>query len=158
MNSEIIEKISKSIGEKHEKFLESVGAIPYKVSADYILLLTDITSKINYINSLLKQSGVVDDVKCENFGDYNKMVLSKIGLDFRVEILTNGTSICIRTANGMMGYDTMTLARTWFYLKDGLDWEEFTDKLVDFIHWEMYKNQESANISFDYVMNREDGV
>jgi hypothetical protein len=153
MSNQFINNISKKIDEKHDKFLNSVGEIPYKVSADYQLLLTEVTSKITLISTILKNKSVISDIKSLEYGEYNKITLSKTGLDFKVEILTNGTSILMKSANGMLDGDTIFMSRQWYHpTKDGWDWEDFAEQLIDFIHYTMYKLQKSEEVNFDALM------
>lgn len=151
----LLPKLSNSISKKHKQFLESVGKIPYKVSADYALLLANITTKITLISSILREESVIDNFEVGYFGEYNKITLSKNGLDFRVEILTNGMAIRLKNANEMEA-DTWLLKDKMCYPKDdGWDWESFSDELVDFIHHRMYSLQKSGEYNFDNMMRGE---
>jgi hypothetical protein len=153
MDSEQIQNISEKISEKHTKFLKSVGEIPYRISADYVLFLTMVSTKINLIANLLREREVIDGFKMEGSGECNKITLSKSGLDFKVEVLTNGTAICLRSVNGMLDNDSIFMTKQWYHpKKSGWDWEDFTEQLVDFIHYTMYKSQKAEEINFDTIM------
>jgi len=155
MNSELIQEINNAIYEKHNRFLKSVGEIPYKLSADYILLLADTTTKITFIASLLRENGVIDGWEVKNLGECNKFTLYKRGLDFKVDILTNGISICLCKSNEMIDQNDSTVpGREWHYpsKSDGWNWKNFSNSLLCFIHGSMYKSQESVEINFDSIM------
>lgn len=155
MNSELIQKINDAICAKHNKFLKSVGEVPYKLSADYVLLLVDTTTKITFMSSLLRENGVIDGWEVKNLGECNKFILYKRGLDFKVDILTNGISICLRKSNEMIDQnDSIAHEREWHYPSkgNGWNWEKFANSLLCFIHRSMYKSQESVEINFDVIM------
>jgi hypothetical protein len=154
MEDNPVAKLSCRISDKHEKFLATVGEIPYKVSADYALLLTMVTSKINLVASLMRLSGVIDNHTETRQNGCNVITLSKEGLDFRVEVLTNGTSILIRAAGSEMdeGNPFSPKNQRLYPYKSAWDWEQFVDVLLGFIHQSMYSSQRSEEINFDMLM------
>lgn len=155
--SEDIDKLFNIIKEGHKEFLDSAGKIPYRVSADYHLLLVTVSSKISLIASLLKESGVIDNYKFDNYGESIKVTVSKKGLDFKVEILTNGTIILMRSANNVLDDDGAFMSRQFHRPNrdSGWDWPEFTKQLLSFIHFTMYKSQKVEEINLSLLINGE---
>ena len=146
-NEDLVPKLTSSITKKHKKFLKEVGDIPYKYSADHFLLLTQVTSKIVLVATVLKDVGVIDGFEIKNFSEYNSIVLSKKGLDFKTEIVTDGKGICIKTAGVLIDMDGLAVYKQWFLKdKDGeWNWDRFANELLDFIHSCMYKGLEIGN-------------
>jgi hypothetical protein len=148
----LIPILTEKIRSKHEKFLGEAGEIPYKVSADYALLLASVTSKISLVVSILKSECVIDVDVPEYFGDYNTFLLSKKGLDFKVKIITNGTSI-IMSAYGPINSMDLDKVEQWYEPKKGVwDWGGFANEIVDFIHYTMYRSQKVEEIDIEQLM------
>jgi len=153
MQNKSIDKIAKKIKEKHKQFLSQVGEIPYKVSADHALLLTMVSTKISLIATLLRDSEVIDDFKWTNHGEYNEILLFKRGLDFKINLVTDGKAILMKPASYLIEVDSDFLPKQWYKpSKEGWDWEDFTEQLMDFIHFTMYKSQKSEEIDLDDLM------
>jgi len=156
MDNKLIAKLSKTIEKKHKSFLKIVGDIPYKVSADYAWLLTDTTTKLTLIATLLRDQEVIDHFEVVNLGEYNEIELSKNGLDFRIIISTNGTLIKLTSANGMLANFSASVIEWVRPEENGWNWEEFLDKILDFIHMNMYRSQQAEEINFDAFMRGTD--
>ena len=152
MDNELIQKLSENIDKSHKKFLENVGEIPYKVSADYVLLLTNATTALTLIATFLMDKSVIDNYEVLKVGECNKISLSKKGLDFNVDVLTDGVSIRLCSVNCME--DSVEWQKL-YPSKDGWNWEDVSRELLDFIHTVIYKGQQAKEIRFDSLMRGE---
>jgi hypothetical protein len=140
--------IKRRIEDAHSEFIDSVGQIPTKLSADHNLFLTRMRTRISSILDCFVDAKVIDEFKKiepSNEGDnhFSVFKLSKKGFDRAVYVWTDGFNIVIRSA-----YNPLSLILEKNVVINNIDfdeynWIEFSDKLLHFVHGLIYKRQKS---------------
>jgi len=149
---DLIPKLTEKIRGKHKSFLVEAGEIPYRISADYALVLALVTSKMSLVVSILKSEGVIDEDLQAYYGDYNTFLLSKKGLDFKVKIITNGTSIVMSAYGPTSPIDEVEVKQRIEPIRKVWNWEEVAGEIVDFIHFTMYRSQKVEEMDIEQLM------
>ena len=149
-----VQKIMQSMSSKHSDFLKSAGQAPYKISADHCLLVTHVSSKIRLIVDMLVEKEIIDMYEFNCKRGYNTYSLIKNSLDFEVDVFTDGHVITLRLGGPRVSYGVVEpiYMRVYPHPKDGYIWESFADKLVSFIHSEMYRSGDVQEVNFDFIM------
>jgi len=155
-----IQKLSEIIQNKHEKFNKNAGCTPYVLSENNQLFLVTVSSQIRLIVELLIKFNVIDYFDEDSYNTYHVFKLYKNGLDFSVEILTDGKRIVAE----QHGFATRVEMSDVYQLKffpnkdSGYDWEEIVDELVEFIHAHVYLSHEVFDMNFDAFFKRDKEV
>jgi len=151
--------IQDRIKSAHGNFIDSVGEIPVKITADHQLVVKRMSTRIETILQCFKDASVIDNITQgpENGdGDRSCFVfkLTKQGFDKAVYIWTDGNNINIKTAHfpfrsGLNFDDDITIRDVDF---ESYNWVEFADKLLHFVHQVIYAKTESLETKiFDQV-------
>lgn len=143
-----IPKIVKAIREKHSKFIEEVGMLPVKISADKELEIERICAKIKRILECFVSEKIIDQI--ETGGTAKYFSLQKNGFREKVYIYIEDVNIFFID----MTERQIELRRTELHELhenveirnvdvDKLDWTDFSIKLLDYIHKVIYSRSES---------------
>ena len=145
--------IQQRIEAAHKNFLDSVGEMPQKITADQKLFLTRTVTRIKSILDCFVKVGVINRVEQQverNEGDDSCCVfrLTKKGFSKAVYIWTDGLNINIKTAHypqrsGLDLAEALIMRDIDF---DSYNWVEFADKLLYFIHLVIYERKKSFEI------------
>jgi len=154
-NEDFIFSLGKSLSQKHGDFLSKVGEIPYKVSAEHSLVLAEVTAKVTLIAQVMCHKEIIDHWDVKEFRGYNSIFLTKRGLDFGVEIMTNGDCVILRSLNEMLNRDNPLYSQMMYTNYDNWSWEEFGEYLLDFIHKAMYQRQKSLEVSMNFSIKED---
>lgn len=152
MNRLDTQKIQKSIGEKHKRFLVDVGFLSQKAGADYTYSLVRMKAKLAKILEVFKEGGIIDivrpspDLLLES--GYANFQLFVNGYDKTVYVFTNGRDIIIKDSsflisNGILGSEAEKVMGVDV---DNYDWEDFANRLLDYIHQVIYMRKESYSL------------
>jgi hypothetical protein len=140
-----IPKIAKAIREKHSKFIEKVGMLPVKISADKELEMERICAKIKRILECFVSEKIIDQI---TVGDTAKFFsLQKNGFREKVYIYIEDTNIFFIDMTerqielcGTKLHENIEIRNVDV---DKLDWVDFSTKLLDYIHQVIYSRSES---------------
>lgn len=141
-----IPKIVKSIREKHSKFIEEVGMLPVKISADKELEIERICAKTKRILECFVSEKIIDEAK-ESDEATRYFYLKKNGFKERVFVFIEGTNIFFLDMTETKGILSSRKAHEDVEIRnvdvDKLDWVDFSMKLLDYIHKVIYSRSES---------------
>ena len=133
----------------HKAFIDSVGSIPDKITADHQLLLARMVARIETILKCFQEGEVIDliiltnnersDQSCAAFK------LIKKGFEKSIYVWTDGLNISINTVrypyrSGLNLDDDIIIKNINF---ETYNWVEFSDKLLHFIHQVIYARMKS---------------
>lgn len=155
MDQKTVSEITGLIDKNHDEFLKYAGDIPYRISADYQLELANITSKVCLICTLLQRKEIIDDFELINGKIINTFVLNKNGLDFGVQIFASGESICLETLNKMVPNSIGFREYTYPDSKRGWNWVSFSERILKFIHVNVYNAQKVGELKVSNMLNGE---
>jgi hypothetical protein len=146
-------KIKKSVRKRHKDFIDRVGSLPLKLSADQFLITARLMAKVNSILTILSEEKVIDEFQnCEDCGckGYH---LSKHGLNKSVFVWTDGKEIIFRESSLSIRHGSIEPRVEVMNVEniEKYDFEEFAEKLLTYIYETMYdrKNAISAKIFKD---------
>ena len=133
----------------HKSFIDSVGQLPDKITADHQFLVKRMATRINLILRYFVESEIIDEnkrvVEVEGDNSCFGFKLTKKGYDKSVYIYTDGYNIIIKTANyphmSELNFGENEIIRSIDF--DTYNWVEFVDKLLHFIHQIIYEKMKS---------------
>jgi len=142
--------IKNRIQTAHQRFVDTVGAIPDKITADHQLILNRMATRIETILKCFVEAKIINIISkgAQNGeGDRSCFVfkLTKIGFDRSVHVTTDGANINIKTIKynpqSGLNFDEDVNIRDIDF--ETYDWVEFSDKLLHFIHQVIYSRKKS---------------
>jgi hypothetical protein len=136
----------------HEGFKKSVGNLPEKISADQLLMLKRMATRVETICRYFVEEHVVDEIVCERPNFENSCTsykLIKKGYDKNVDIWIDTRNIVIKQAHyptnsGLNMADDIIIRDIDF---DSYNWIEFVDQLLHFVHKIIYAKSKSYESS-----------
>ena len=141
-----VPKIQKEIKKRHGEFVKEYASEIEKVSSDHRLFTDIIFAKLNRIALIFKEENVVDEVKMVDNGPLKELYLSKNGHKNYIRITTNGTDIIMRCwveSEREFVTDSMMVSEKVANVdKANFDWINFSKKLLDYIHANIYGRKE----------------
>lgn len=157
-----IPSIQKNVKDKHNKFIKEFGPAIEKVVADHKLFADIVIAKLNRIAMIFKEEKVFDDIKIIEFGPYKKITFSKTGYDTYVNIVTNGLEIILQGVT-YAGFEADLKMRNVKFSEvnsDNFDWNDFSNKMLDYIHAAIYGRKEAgeARLAFLFQNNFKDDL
>lgn len=145
--------LKQRIGSYHKKFVENVGIIPEKINADHTLLLTRMRVKIKTVLQCFIDTKIISE-----FNDLSESTiidkscvwfeLSKINYNKSIYVISNGINIIMRTTQypDFSGFDLDNSVSIKSIHFDSYDWVDFADKLLVFIHQELYDSKKAHEL------------
>ena len=136
--------IQSRIENKHKSFMDSVGEMPSKLTADHKLFLTRMATRIQSILNCFVEAKVIDNFS-SNINrlhvdeSYRVFKLNKNGFDRSIYIWTDGLNINVNTSdypNNSGLDDEISIKNIDF---DNYNWIDFSDELLNFIHNGIYQ-------------------
>lgn len=145
-----IQLIKSRIKSAHKGFLDSVGPIPEKLTADHQLFVQRMGSRIQTILDCFLKAKIIDDISIgKQNGESDKSCLrfklTKKGFDRSVYVWTDGANISVNTTqypmlSGLNIDNGISFRNVEF---DTYNWVEFADELLHFIHRVIYSSIKS---------------
>lgn len=141
--------IKERVKAAHLNFINSVGEMPEKMSADHQFLLKRMEARLSSILKCFIDLGVIDSatlIKDSSLDSSRSCTkLNKKAYDKAVYIWTNGINIVIKSVNypswsGLDVGDSITVSVIDF---ETHNWIEFSDNLLHFIHKVIYARTKS---------------
>lgn len=136
--------IQSRIEETHRHFINSVGEMPSKLTADHKLFLTRMATRIQSILKCFVDAKIIDNVssnidRLHADESYRVFKLTKNGFDRSLYIWTDGLNINVKTSNYPInsGLDDDISIRNIDF--DTYNWIDFVDELLNFIHNVIYQ-------------------
>lgn len=141
-----VPKIQKEIKKRHGEFVKEYASEIEKVSSDHRLFTDIIFAKLHRIALVFKEEKVIDEVKMVDNGPLKELCLSKNGYQTYVRVVTNGTDIFFRgyahISNDFVSDSIMLPERIANVDAEGFDWVNFSKKLLDYLHVNIYDRKE----------------
>ena len=134
------------ISSAHKSFIDAVGEIPVKITADHQLDLQRMVARIGSVVNVFINEEVIDKGDVEGFNRaYACVTLEKTGYDRAVFIYTDGYNITLQSSsyNSYQGFDWEDKVVIKDIDFDNYNWIEFVDKLLHFVHKVIYARVKS---------------
>ena len=147
MKKKIIDlpKIKKEIRKKHKVLMDKIGNTAEMISADHEVLIAGITSKIIAILNIFVEEKIIDKYEqstVASYSCYSGFHITKKAFRKSVDIWTDGIDILIRDSSFAIKYGAISPTLE-VYKVDGLNDEEFANRLCDYIHSTIYGSMEA---------------
>jgi len=155
--------IQARIEQAHKEFIDSVGEMPIKITADHQLFVKRMATRIEAVLRCFQKANIVDVMNQGSENGYTLdrscfvFKLMKKGFDKAVFVWTDGESISINTArypyhSGLDTGDEEVIRNIDF---DSYNWVEFSDKLLHYIHQTIYARRQSIETKIFARVNHE---
>lgn len=142
-----IPQIQSNLKKKHGQFVSKYSGQIDKVLADQKFLVDIVFAKLYRIMICFKEERVVDDIVMRDNAPCKTMTLTKNSSRTYVDIKTNGKTIVLEGFSYGHGFESdinvdIPIKRFYNVDSEDFDWVDFSDKLLDFIHYTIYDRKE----------------
>ena len=145
-----ITAIKSNIGHIHREFMDKVGFLPLQLDSQKFLILNMVQAKISAVLSCFREEKIVDKVETRSDNlDNVEYRLSKNEFCTSVIVATDGKNIVFTDDNFLIKFDYLGCNKETFVIDniDNFDWDNFSIKLLEYIHKVMYNRADSLNAS-----------
>ena len=141
------QQIQQNLADRHQKFNQEVGVLSGKLGADYHLQLTRMQTRLNRILECFIEVGVLDLSIPLSENAYKGFQIMKNGYDKQIYVWTNGNDIIVKDSSFMINSGIIDSKVEYIrnIVIDEYDWEDFANRLLDYIHVIIYQRKESYN-------------